>query len=138
MLVQDRIGFRLNLVEGHPLYGCVLFHGNYLYSDYDLPSILPFAKSSEAPKVKVLTPKDHFRSQEMRYHPKVRNLSDADLRESPFADYTTELERKVRDFVLPRTGVDLIQHGAAINHPDGKAGPCHIFNPVAGHIAPKE
>jgi hypothetical protein len=110
--LHQRIGFKINDNAG-PGFGCVLFHGDYLYSDYDLMSVTPL-QTSVVTKVQVARPVD------ARYHP-----------DAP-RDYTTKLERQVREFFRQRTGIAMIQHGAETNVPDHAPKPqrCQVI--VAG------
>lgn len=113
-------GFCLNEKKEDPRYGCVLFHGDYLYSDYDLMSI----KKCRGIEIMPRAQKTHF-SKNLKLPSKAGSTSEI------VEDHTKPIERAVLRFVQARSGIMLIQHGAAINEP-GKAPrreKCHVFRP---------
>ncbi|MEZ6129833.1 MAG: hypothetical protein R3C59_14210 [Planctomycetaceae bacterium] len=111
-VLNAKTGFTINETEGDR-YGCVLHHGHYLYSDYDLLSVTPL--NGPAPKTTRRAPS------EASLHPLAKKNSD----------HTNPLIQAIRAYIIPRTGIDLIQHGAAVDYP--KADPettwCHVFRP---------
>lgn len=111
-ILSHRLGFKLNASSDDSHYGCLLFHGDYLYSDYDLKSVTPFHGKSAQIQAK---------PREMRNHPKAPT------------DYTTDVEQNIAAFFKQRTGIALIQHGAAVNAPKdkGESEMCDVFLPVS-------
>ena len=111
-ILSHRLGFKLNDSVGDPHFGCLLFHGDYLYSDYDLKSVTPFHGQSAVFKAK---------PEEMMHHPNAPT------------NYTTEIEQNIAMFFKERTGIALIQHGAAVHDPEDKGVSelCDVFLPVS-------
>jgi len=111
-VLNMKTGFTINETEGDR-YGCVLHHGHYLYSDYDLLSVTPLYQPAP---------------QKIR-----RSSSEAsgNALAKEYSDYTNPLIIAIRAYVLPRTGIDLIQHGAAVDYPkfDAEWQTCHVFRP---------
>ena len=50
----------------------------------------------------------------------------------PF-DYSTNIEKEIAKFFRERTGIALVQHGAAVNYPKdkGELEQCDVFLPVS-------
>ena len=118
-ILSHRLGFKLNDSVGDPHFGCLLFHGDYLYSDYDLKSVTPFHGQSVVFKEKYVKNKPSL--VEGLNHPKAPK------------NYTTEIEQNIATFFKDRTGIALIQHGAAVNDPKDTGVPelCDVFLPVS-------
>lgn len=111
-VLNMRTGFTISETKGER-YGCVLHHGHYLYSDYDLLSVTPL--DQPAPET-------------------IRRSGAEGSRLSlakEYSDYTNELIISIQAYILPRTGIDLIQHGAAVDYPafDAEREVCHVFRP---------
>ena len=119
-------GFKI-VYEGNTA-GCVLFHGDYMYSDYDLMSVtrvkdaLGHGVGDQEDAVQKLPP----------MHAKYGNamIKEGKLvgKEDGIVDASNNLERIIsRDF-SDRTGIQMIQHGAQVNYAPGKSKEmCHAF-----------
>jgi hypothetical protein len=110
-VLKAKTGFTINETEGDR-YGCVLHHGKYLYSDYDLLSVTPLY--SQAPATVGRAPAEASGLRLGKW----------------YRDHTNSLIIAIREYILPRTGVDLIQHGAAADYSEeSKTYRCHVFRP---------
>ena len=119
-------GFKI-VYEGNTA-GCVLFHGDYMYSDYDLMSVtrvkdaLGHGVGDQEDAVQKLPP----------MHAKYGNamIKEGKLvgKEGGIVDASNNLERIIsRDF-SDRTGIQMIQHGAQVNYAPRKSKEmCHAF-----------
>ncbi len=115
-VLQQRLGFMVCDIPDNGRYGCVLHHGNYLYSDYDLMSVTPL--SGGQPVVKTIPPEEG------------KHLSNS-IRTMAYTDHTTDLEREINIFFRQRTGIAMIQHGAEQNLEDHEPTPqtCYVIRP---------
>ena len=110
-VLSQGLGFKLVDSEDHPRRCCVMFRGDYLYSDYDLKAITPLSEEKLPPsKMKPLVMKNH--------------------RAAP-VDHATNFERKIGQCFYEHTGIQLVQHGAAVNEPGGndRVEMCDVFRP---------
>ena len=112
---KPQFGYQVNKKKGDR-YGCVMFGGNYLYSDYDLMEIKPYFETNQ------VTAQNPIFGKYDRSVPSHKRAIDK----------TSDLEKKIATFVYNRTGI-LIQHGAAVNENKNeppKSEQCHVFRPT--------
>ena len=106
--------------------GCVLFHGDYMYSDYDLMSVT---------RVKDALGHGYLEDAVQKLPPMHAKYGNAMIKEGKLVgkedgilDASNNLERIIsRDF-SDRTGIQMFQHGAQVNYKPGDPEEwCHEF-----------